>query len=87
MFWSIIGSTAAALTMFSFIPQIIKAVRTKSAKDVSLITLLQLTTGVILWTAYGIYLKDKIIILANGVTFLSLFTLLFLFFKYGRMKK
>lgn len=86
IFWQIIGLSAAVLTTFSFIPQIIKVVKTKSAKDVSLITLLQLTAGVILWTAYGVYLKDKIIILANGVTFLSLFTLLVLFFKYGRMK-
>jgi len=29
MFWSVIGIAAAILTMFSFIPQIIKVVKTK----------------------------------------------------------
>jgi MtN3 and saliva related transmembrane protein len=84
MLWSIIGSSAAALTMFGFIPQIIKVLKTKSLKDVSLTTLTQLSLGVSLWIAYGIYLKDAIIITANTVTLFSLIILLFLYFRYGR---
>lgn len=87
MFWPILGSTAAILTMFSFFPQIIKVLRTKSAKDVSLVTLLQLSCGVTLWIIYGIYLKDAIIITANGVTLASLLVLLYLYFNYARMRK
>jgi len=84
MLWSIIGSLAAFLTMFSFIPQIIKVVKNRSAKDVSPITLLQLAIGVSLWIIYGIYLGDAIIITANGVTLFTLIILLFLYFNYGR---
>jgi len=84
MFWTIIGSTAATLTMFSFIPQIFKVWKNKSAKDVSLITLLGLSLGVSLWIVYGIYLKDVIIITANGVTLMTLLILLYLYFNYGR---
>jgi MtN3 and saliva related transmembrane protein len=84
MLWTIIGSTAATLTMFSFIPQIIKVVRTKSAKDVSLITLLQLSVGVSLWMIYGIHLKDFIIITANGITLVTLVILISLYFSYVR---
>lgn len=58
MFWQFIGLGAATLTMFAFIPQIIKVVKTKSAKDVSLFTLLQLSLGVSLWIAYGLHLRD-----------------------------
>jgi MtN3 and saliva related transmembrane protein len=86
MLWSIVGSTAAALTMFSFIPQIIKIIKTKSAKDVSLVTLLGLSLGVFLWIAYGIHLKDAIIITANSVTLTTLIILLCLYFNYGRTK-
>lgn len=78
MFWIITGSLAAALTTFSFIPQIIKVYKHKSAKDVSLITLMQLATGVFLWIIYGFYLRDPIVIAANSITFLSLTVLIVL---------
>jgi len=82
MIGTIIGLTAATLTMFAFIPQIIKMVKTKSAKDVSLITLIQLSLGVSLWIIYGIFIKDFVVILANSITLASLITLLFLYFSY-----
>jgi MtN3 and saliva related transmembrane protein len=82
--WTFIGVSAACLTMFSFFPQILKILRTRSARDVSIITLLQLSLGVTLWIAYGVHLKDPIIITANSVTLLSLGFLLFLYFMYGR---
>jgi len=86
MIWEIVGTSAAILTMFSFFPQILKVLKTKSEKDLSLITLLQLASGVFLWFLYGLYRKDPIIIIANVVTFISLSILLFLYFSYGRKK-
>jgi MtN3 and saliva related transmembrane protein len=85
--WLVIGSLAAVLTMFAFIPQIFQAVKTKSVKDVSLVTLLQLSLGVSLWITYGIHLKDAIIIIANSITLLTLIVLLCLYFNYGRRKQ
>lgn len=82
--WTIIGFSAATLTMFAFAPQIIKVFRNKSAKDISVATLLQLSLGVALWIAYGIHRKDTIIITANAVTLLSLFVLLYLYFSYRK---
>ena len=72
MQWYIIGSMAALLTMFGFVPQVIKMFRTKSVKDVSLPMLFQFSAGVLLWALYGIHLRDVIIIGANVVTFLTL---------------
>ena len=77
-----IGALAATLTMFSFIPQIARSLRTKSVKDVSPVTLFQLSTGVFLWMVYGIARGDLIIIVANLVTLISLTILIFLYFKY-----
>lgn len=84
MVYKILGLTAAGLTMFSFVPQIFKAVRTRSVKDVSLFTLYQLSIGVMLWIIYGIHLKDFIIILANSITLFSLVILLFLYYNYKK---
>lgn len=73
--------------MLAFVPQIIKAIKTKSVKDISLFTLLQLSLGISLWIIYGIYLKDAIIILANAVTLAILVMLLYLYFNYGKPLK
>ena len=82
MFWEIVGLLAAFLTMFGFLPQVIKIYRTKSVRDLSLPTILQFTVGILLWLAYGIHLKNFVIILANSVTFLILIVGLVLFLKY-----
>ncbi len=84
MFWKLIGVIAAGLTSFAFIPQVLKMYTTRSAKDISLVTLIQLSLGVSLWIIYGIYLKDYIIIVANAVTLLTLLSALFLYHKYRR---
>jgi len=83
MLWTIIGASAATLTMFSFIPQIAKSLKTKSVKDVSELTLFQLSLGVSLWIVYGIHLKDPIIIIANSITLITLTILIVLYFRYG----
>jgi len=82
--WKIIGIAAASLTMFSFVPQIFKVYKTKSGKDLSLITLVQLATGVFLWIIYGVYLGDRVIIVANAVTLSTLIILLVLYFLYAK---
>lgn len=85
LIWRIIGVTAALLTTFSFVPQILKVRKTKSVKDVSFVMLCQFALGVTLWFVYGIYLKDAIIIFANIVTLLSIIILLCFYFKYRQL--
>ena len=87
MFWLMVGSSAAILTMFGFIPQIIKVLKNKSAKDVSLITLFQLSLGVSLWIVYGIHLRDAIIIMANSITLITLIIILCLYFNYEKARR
>ncbi|MDP2830806.1 MAG: SemiSWEET transporter [Candidatus Omnitrophota bacterium] len=84
MIWTIIGALAATLTMFSFVPQIFRSLRTRSVKDFSPVTLFQLSAGVCLWLIYGIARKDPIIIIANAVTLITLAVLIFLYFKFGK---
>lgn len=81
MEWYLIGIAAALLTTFGFVPQIIKMHRTKSVKDVSLVTLFQFSAGVILWTLYGIHLGDSIIIAANVITFITLIVAIIFYYR------
>lgn len=84
MFWTFIGIIAALLTMFGFVPQCIKMWKTKSVKDVSGVTLVQFSIGVMLWLLYGIHLKDYIIIGANAISLGTLLVALGLYIKINQ---
>ncbi len=84
MEWFLIGTAAALLTTFGFVPQIIKMHRTKSSRDVSLVTLYQFSAGVVLWTLYGLHLGDVIIIAANVASFITLVAAIVLYYHYSR---
>lgn len=79
---TILGLTAATLTTFSFLPQMIKTWQTKSAKDVSFVMLITFNTGIFLWLIYGISLKSLPIILANSATLIFNLIILRLKIKY-----
>lgn len=63
-----IGAVAGLLTTISFVPQVLKVWRSRSAGDISLWMFLLFSLGVLLWLVYGIYLRSVPIVLANGVT-------------------
>jgi len=79
-----LGYMAGALTTFSFIPQIIRVFKTKSAHDISLIFNAMLFVGILLWLAYGILSKDKPIIIWNAIAAVLTCTLLYAKIRYGR---
>lgn len=77
-----IGILAGALTTASFVPQVLRAWRTKSTGDLSLAMLLLFIGGLLSWLAYGVLLRETPIIIANAVTLLLAFTLLGLKIRY-----
>ncbi|MGC8992906.1 MAG: SemiSWEET transporter [Thermoplasmata archaeon] len=79
---TIIGYVAGTLTTASFIPQSIKIWREKSAKDVSLIMYIVISTGIFLWFLYGLLLMDYPLILANGISFIISISILIGKIKY-----
>jgi len=64
----IIGIIAGICTTISFIPQIIKILKTRHVRDISLCMFAILTAGIFLWLVYGIFLRQFPIILANSVS-------------------
>lgn len=63
-------------------PQLIKAYRTKSTRDISLTTFVMFCVGVIFWLIYGILINSIALILANVVTLILELGILFLKLKY-----
>jgi MtN3 and saliva related transmembrane protein len=84
--WTVIGTIAAILTSFGFVPQVRKMWKRRSVGDVSIVTFLQFTAGVTLWAIYGVSRGDPVIIGANVVTFVTLSIGLMLFYRYREKK-
>ena len=81
-FLTILGIVAGTLTTIAFLPQVWRTWKTKSAKDVSFIMLISFMSGLVLWLIYGIILNALPIILANGITLVLNFIILWLKIKY-----
>lgn len=71
-----IGYLAGTLTTLAFAPQLFKALKTKSTKDISLLMLLCSTTGMTLWLYHGLLIKDIALISANSISIALSSTLL-----------
>ena len=67
-FTEAIGSLAAILTTLSFLPQVVKTWRTRSAGDISWVWLLAFASGLALWLVYGVAIASLPLVGANGVT-------------------
>jgi len=65
-----IGIGAGVLTGISMLPQLVKIIREKKAKDISFVMLIVLLTGVGGWIWYGILKEDYPIIVTNSFSFI-----------------
>jgi MtN3 and saliva related transmembrane protein len=61
-----VGYLAGFLTVVSFIPQVLRAWRTKQTKDLSVRTFLILIAASLLWLTYGVLSSDWPVIATNG---------------------
>lgn len=70
MEWStVIGNVAAVLTTFSFVPQVLKTIRTRDTSGISLPMYALFVSGIGFWLIYGLMTNSQPIILANSITF------------------
>jgi MtN3 and saliva related transmembrane protein len=65
----LIGFVAGTLTTTSFLPQVVKIWRTRSADDLSMSMFALFGTGVFLWLVYGLAVGSLPVIVANAITF------------------
>jgi len=74
---------AAICTTGSFLPQVVRAWRTRSTRDVSAWMFILLVTGNSLWLVYGALIGDLPLVIANLVTLALVGIILALKLRYG----
>ncbi|WP_437652520.1 SemiSWEET transporter [Sorangium sp. So ce1182] len=78
-----LGLVAASLTTISFLPQVLRTLRTRDTSSISAGMYATLITGVGLWLIYGLLTEDVPIIIANAITFVLSGMVFILKLRYG----
>ena len=77
-----LGLCAGFLTTVSFLPQLLKAWKSRSTHDISIGMFSLLAVGIMLWIVYGAVTSDLPVIVANSVTFVFVTLILALKLRY-----
>jgi MtN3 and saliva related transmembrane protein len=68
----------------AFLPQLIRVIRLRSARDISLGMFSVFSIGTALWLTYGLLTHSKPVAAANAVTFMLSISILVLKLRYDR---
>ena len=82
----LLGLTGGFFTTISFIPQVWRLFKLKSAHEISLVFTSLFILGLALWTSYGIALGLLSVILWNGITFIIGCGMFYAKLRYGRQR-
>jgi len=77
-----IGFFAGFFTTLASVPQILKSIRTKSTRDLSLAFIGMIAFGQALWITYGLIIGSAPVVVANVFSFALAATLIALKLKY-----
>jgi MtN3 and saliva related transmembrane protein len=80
---TLIGLAAGTLTTISFMPQVIKAWKSKSTKDISIGMYSALSVGLSLWIFYGFAINSTPVIFTNVISLILALVVLLLKIKHG----
>jgi MtN3 and saliva related transmembrane protein len=80
----LIGYAAATMTTASFLPQLIRVIRLRSARDISLTMFLVFSAGTFFWLVYGVLSHSAPVWIANAVTFILSMSILILKLRFDR---
>ena len=83
----VIGYTAGALAMVTFLPQLIKTLRTKRADDISMLMLLLTVVTNILYVVYGALLNLYPVVIMLGIMTCTVLMQIVLTVKYRKDPK
>ena len=83
----IVGLAAGAVTTLSYIPQVIRVFRLRSAYEISLAFTLFFVVGLGGWLTYGILLRQLPLVLWNAISLALALAMLYAKLRYGRPNK
>jgi MtN3 and saliva related transmembrane protein len=80
----LVGYAAGAMTTLAFLPQAVKALRTRRTNDISLAMYVIFTLGVASWLVYGLLISSWPVVAANTVTLILAVAILGMKFRFDR---
>ncbi|MDD5091670.1 MAG: SemiSWEET transporter [Candidatus Wallbacteria bacterium] len=80
---TLLGFIAGTLTTFSFLPQAVHTFKTRSAKDISLLTYSIFCIGIFLWLIYGLMIGSLPVTITNGITLVLALMILVMKIRFG----
>lgn len=80
----LLGMAAGSISAITFVPQVIKTWKSKSAEDISLLMFTFATISVIMWLVYGIILRDIPIIYTNTLVLICSVIMLYFKLRFGK---
>jgi MtN3 and saliva related transmembrane protein len=78
-----VGYLAGMLATIAFLPQLLKTLRDRSAKDISLGMYALFCSGVTLWLIYGLLISSWPVVISNVITLALSGTVLLLKVRHG----
>ena len=82
-FRDVVGYLAGTMATLAFLPQVIKTLRQKNTKGLSLGMYLLFCSGVGLWLIYGVMMRAWPLVISNAITLILAGTILLLKIKHG----
>jgi MtN3 and saliva related transmembrane protein len=82
----ILGYSAGFITSLTFLPQVVKTWKEKSAKDISLMMFVIAAINEVMWIVYGALLNNWVIISTNAVVLSMSLIMISLKFRYTNAK-
>lgn len=79
---NIIGYLGAIISSISFMPQVLKIWKTKSAHDLSMVTLFLLTSNAAIWCTYGIMTHARPLWVTNALMLAMVVIMIYFKIKY-----
>ena len=78
----ILGYSAGAITSLTFLPQVIKTWKDKSARDISLLMFVIAAVNEVMWIIYGALIDNWVIILTNIIVLSMALTMIYFKLRY-----
>lgn len=77
-----VGYLAGICTTAAFVPQVIKTLRSRSVRDISLGMYALMAVGIGLWLVHGVQVGSVPVVAANAVTLVLVGVMLFMKLRY-----
>ena len=79
-----LGMIAGTISAITFLPQVIKTWKSRSAKDISVLMFSFATISVILWLIYGIIINNWPVIYTNSCVLVLSLIMVYFKLKFGK---